>query len=40
MEDQEMELFNNEAELAMSFNENLGMGIGLFQAGTNMFINR
>ncbi|KAJ8976437.1 hypothetical protein NQ317_008471 [Molorchus minor] len=39
MEDQELELFDTEAELAMTLNENLGFGIGLFQAGTNMFLN-
>lgn len=39
MEDQEIELFNSEAELAKSLNIDLGLGIGLFQAGTNMFIN-
>lgn len=40
MEDQENELFDSEAELAMEYNQNLGFGIGLFQAGTNMFLNR
>ncbi|XP_019865042.1 mitochondrial potassium channel ATP-binding subunit [Aethina tumida] len=39
MEDQENELFDSEAELAMEYNQNLGFGIGLFQAGTNMFLN-
>ncbi|XP_072391053.1 mitochondrial potassium channel ATP-binding subunit isoform X2 [Diabrotica undecimpunctata] len=39
MEDQEKELFNTEADRAMVLNEDLGLGIGLFQAGTNMFIN-
>ncbi|CAH0550882.1 unnamed protein product [Brassicogethes aeneus] len=39
MEDQEIELFNNEAELAMDLNQDLGFGIGVFQAGTNMFLN-
>jgi ATP-binding cassette subfamily B (MDR/TAP) protein 8 len=39
MEDQEQELFDTEAELAMILNENLGFGIGWFQAGTNMFLN-
>ncbi|CAG9863051.1 unnamed protein product [Phyllotreta striolata] len=39
MEDEEKELYNHEAALAMLYNENLGMGIGLFQAGTNIFIN-
>lgn len=40
MEDQELELFNKEAERAMELNEELGIGIGLFQAGTNLFLNR
>ncbi|KAF2899958.1 hypothetical protein ILUMI_06225 [Ignelater luminosus] len=39
MEDQELELFKKEAKLAMVLNEELGFGIGLFQAGTNMFLN-
>ncbi|XP_063919277.1 mitochondrial potassium channel ATP-binding subunit-like isoform X1 [Zophobas morio] len=39
MEDQEQELFDTEAELAMVLNESLGFGIGWFQAGTNMFLN-
>ncbi|KAJ8963392.1 hypothetical protein NQ318_018870 [Aromia moschata] len=39
MEDQELELFDSEAELATILNQNLGFGIGLFQAGTNMFLN-
>ncbi|KAG5880049.1 hypothetical protein JTB14_018474 [Gonioctena quinquepunctata] len=39
MEDQEQELFNYEAELAMQLNQELGVGIGLFQGGTNLFIN-
>ncbi|CAH2004100.1 unnamed protein product [Acanthoscelides obtectus] len=39
MEDQEKELFNAEAEKGMSLSQNLGVGIGLFQAGTNLFIN-
>lgn len=39
MEDQELELFNKEAERAMELNEELGIGIGLFQAGTNLFLN-
>ncbi|XP_023016655.2 mitochondrial potassium channel ATP-binding subunit isoform X1 [Leptinotarsa decemlineata] len=39
MEDQEQELFTSEAQQAMELNQSLGFGIGLFQAGTNMFIN-
>ncbi|XP_044265492.1 mitochondrial potassium channel ATP-binding subunit isoform X1 [Tribolium madens] len=39
MEDQEKELFDAEAVLAMILNENLGFGIGWFQAGTNLFLN-
>lgn len=39
MEDQEQELFENEASLAMVLNESLGFGVGWFQAGTNMFLN-
>lgn len=39
MEDQEQELFDTEAELSMVLNERLGVGIGWFQAGTNMFLN-
>lgn len=39
MEDDEEELFNNEAALAMNLNIDLGFGIGLFQAGTNLFLN-
>ncbi|XP_056646697.1 mitochondrial potassium channel ATP-binding subunit isoform X1 [Diorhabda sublineata] len=39
MEDQEIQLFNSEAELAKSLSIDLGLGIGFFQAGTNMFIN-
>lgn len=40
MEDQEEELFTNEAEEAMVLNQKLGFGIALFQAGTNIFLNR
>lgn len=40
MEDLEQELFSNEAESAMVLNEKLGLGIALFQAGTNLFLNR
>ncbi|CAH1163876.1 unnamed protein product [Phaedon cochleariae] len=39
MEDQEQILFNSEADLALSLNKQLGFGIGMFQAGTNIFIN-
>lgn len=39
MEDQERIMFVNEAEKAMELNETLGFGIGVFQAGTNMFLN-
>lgn len=40
MEDQEQELFRTEATVAMLLNQKLGLGIALFQAGTNMFLNR
>nr|XP_022903313.1 ATP-binding cassette sub-family B member 8, mitochondrial [Onthophagus taurus]XP_022903314.1 ATP-binding cassette sub-family B member 8, mitochondrial [Onthophagus taurus]XP_022903315.1 ATP-binding cassette sub-family B member 8, mitochondrial [Onthophagus taurus] len=39
MEDQEIELFDEETCLAMQLNQKLGLGIGLFQAGTNLFLN-
>lgn len=39
MEESEIELFDTEAEYAMTLNQKLGYGIGLFQAGTNMFLN-
>ncbi|XP_060517346.1 mitochondrial potassium channel ATP-binding subunit-like isoform X2 [Cylas formicarius] len=39
MEDQEKEMFETEAKHAMILNETLGFGIGVFQAGTNMFLN-
>ncbi|XP_018566195.1 ATP-binding cassette sub-family B member 8, mitochondrial [Anoplophora glabripennis] len=39
MEEQELELFENEALKALVLNETLGFGIGLFQAGTNLFLN-
>lgn len=39
MEDQETELFEIEAELAMESYQKLGFGIGIFQAGTNLFLN-
>ncbi|KRT82824.1 ABC transporter ATP-binding protein, partial [Oryctes borbonicus] len=38
MEDQEMELFDAEAELSMDYYQKLGFGVGLFQAGTNLFL--
>lgn len=40
MEDLEQELFSSEAESAMVLNQKLGLGIALFQAGTNLFLNR
>lgn len=39
MEDQELSMFVEEAAKAMDLNERLGFGIGLFQAGTNLFLN-
>lgn len=39
MEDQERELFDTEAELSMEYYQKLGFGIGMFQAGTNLFLN-
>lgn len=39
MEDQEKILFETETALAMELNQKLGIGIGLFQAGTNLFLN-
>lgn len=39
MEDLEKKLFNEEAYLAMELNRALGYGIGMFQAGTNIFLN-
>lgn len=39
MEDSEKDLFDTEAEYAMLLNQRLGYGIGLFQAGTNLFLN-
>ncbi|KAL1501079.1 hypothetical protein ABEB36_006473 [Hypothenemus hampei] len=39
MEELEGEMFKIEAEKARVLNENLGFGIGLFQAGTNLFLN-
>lgn len=40
MEEQEVEMFRAEAETSMVLNQHLGFGIGFFQAGTNMFLNR
>lgn len=39
MEDLERDLFDTEAEQAMEYYQKLGFGIGLFQAGTNLFLN-
>ena len=39
MEDPEMRLFNDEAKSAMVLHQNLGFGIGIFQAGANLFLN-
>lgn len=39
MEDEECELFYEEAEKAKTLNIKLGFGIGLFQAGSNLFLN-
>lgn len=39
METQEESLFDGEAILAMEYNQTLGFGIGMFQAGANMFLN-
>ncbi|XP_050296701.1 mitochondrial potassium channel ATP-binding subunit [Anthonomus grandis grandis] len=39
MEEQERSMFVKEAEKAMNLNETLGFGIGVFQAGTNLFLN-
>lgn len=39
METQEECLFDGEAILAMEYNQTLGFGIGMFQAGANMFLN-
>ncbi|KAI4498969.1 hypothetical protein M0802_005835 [Mischocyttarus mexicanus] len=38
-EKREAELFSKEVEHASKLYENLGFGIGLFQAGTNLFLN-
>ncbi|XP_045025526.1 mitochondrial potassium channel ATP-binding subunit [Daphnia magna] len=39
MEEKEMELYAQELEKARIMQENLGMGIGLFQSGANLFLN-
>lgn len=39
MEDKECELLREESKKAQELNEQLGWGIGLFQAGTNLFLN-
>lgn len=39
MEEKEVELYTKEVEKARVMQENLGMGIGLFQAGANLFLN-
>ncbi|KAL3288226.1 hypothetical protein HHI36_002675 [Cryptolaemus montrouzieri] len=39
MEENEEQLFQEEAALAMNLNIHLGFGIGWFQAGTNLFLN-
>ncbi|XP_046623131.1 mitochondrial potassium channel ATP-binding subunit isoform X2 [Neodiprion virginianus] len=38
-EEREIELFSNEVELAAVMHQRLGLGIGLFQGGTNLFLN-
>nr|KAF7407035.1 hypothetical protein H0235_014691 [Vespula pensylvanica] len=38
-ENRETEVFSKEVEYASELYENLGFGIGLFQAGTNLFLN-
>lgn len=39
MESQECELFSQQSNDASHLNQRLGFGIGLFQAGTNLFLN-
>ncbi|XP_044738970.1 mitochondrial potassium channel ATP-binding subunit-like [Chrysoperla carnea] len=39
MEDLEVQMFDSELSLVQHLNINLGVGIGLFQAGTNLFLN-
>ena len=38
-EDREVEMYAEEIEKASSLYERLGLGIGFFQAGTNLFLN-
>ncbi|XP_048507795.1 mitochondrial potassium channel ATP-binding subunit isoform X2 [Athalia rosae] len=38
-EEREIEMFSKEVALAATMQEHLGFGIGLFQAGTNLFLN-
>lgn len=39
MEEQEIAMYTKECEKARILNTRLGFGIGLFQAGSNMFLN-
>jgi len=39
MEDIEMEMYANELEKSRQYSEQLGLGIGIFQAGVNLFLN-
>ncbi|XP_068082145.1 mitochondrial potassium channel ATP-binding subunit isoform X2 [Anabrus simplex] len=39
MEEDEYEMFSREVKESCHLNERLGLGIGLFQAGTNIFLN-
>jgi len=39
MEEMEEEMFGREVTKARRLNEMLGLGIGVFQAGTNLFLN-
>ncbi|XP_046744468.1 mitochondrial potassium channel ATP-binding subunit isoform X2 [Diprion similis] len=38
-EEREIEMFSKEVELAAAMHQRLGFGIGLFQGGTNLFLN-
>ncbi|XP_018018920.1 mitochondrial potassium channel ATP-binding subunit-like [Hyalella azteca] len=38
-EEQEMQLFSQEVDKSRAMNETLGFGIGIFQAGSNLFLN-
>lgn len=38
-EENEAEMFAQECEIAADLSMELGLGIGLFQAGTNLFLN-